>query len=101
MYNRCILDQKPDDKNGNHPVDIGKDTDTDAKHEVPEVQRIADMCIGALPSRDRGRHLMSEFSLNRRHIPLPKYEATHPGQSTDCRIQVGKVQGGIRKSERE
>ena len=47
MYNRCVLDKETDDKNGNHPVDVGKDTDTDAKHEVPEVQRIADMCIGA------------------------------------------------------
>ena len=45
-YNRCVLDKETDDKNGNHPVDVGKDTDTDAKHEVPEVQRIADMCIG-------------------------------------------------------
>ena len=32
-------------RNGNHPVDIGNDTDTEAKNKITEVQRVADMCI--------------------------------------------------------
>ena len=45
-YNRCVLDEETDEENGNHPVHIGNDADTEAKNEIPEVQRIADMCIG-------------------------------------------------------
>ena len=46
-YNRRILDEETDEENGNHPVDIGNDTDTEAKNEITKVQRIADMCVGA------------------------------------------------------
>ena len=47
------MNEKTDEENGNHPVDIGDNTDTETKNEIAEVQRIADVCVGA------GRHEIS------------------------------------------